>query len=45
MMYFQILLQRLKETLGAVQIESTEYVKRKQVTFVNKRKENLFYLI
>lgn len=42
-MSFQILLQRLKETLGPVQIEPREYVKRKQVTCVNKKKRKAFF--
>lgn len=44
MIYFQTLLQRLMETLGPVRIELRDYVKRKQVTFVNKRKSFLFHL-
>lgn len=43
MISFQMLLKRLKETLGPVQIEIRVYVKRKQVTFVSKRKEKLFF--
>lgn len=48
MMSFQILRQRLKETLGPVQIEPREYVKRKQVTFLcqqEKKRKAFFYRV
>jgi len=35
----------LKGTLGPVQIEPGECVKRKEVTFANKRKKKAFFLL
>lgn len=46
MISFKISLQTfyLKGTLGPMQIEPREYVKRKQVAFANERKKGFFFI-